>query len=207
MEEAGMMKKKMSFGKWTILAIIIVVLLLVAVGLYLSRSFFIAATVNGSPISRWSIMTAAEKQDGKQLLESMITQKLVITALDKANITVNNDEINAEITKIETQLKAQGMTLDDALKGQGISKEELVTQIKTQKRAEKLLADKLTVSDEEITKYIADNKLTAPAGTSAADFKAQVSETVKGSKFSAAASDWVNTLQVSAKINRYGLYK
>ncbi len=207
MEEVGMMSKKGMMGnKWTKLAIIVAVLLVVGAALYMMRSYFVAATVDGAPISRWSVMKEAEKQSGKAILDSMITQKLVEKALDEAKVTVSNDEINTELAKIEDQLKSSGMSLDDALKAQGITKEDLVKQIKTQKRAEKLLSDKLSVSDDEIKKYISDNKLTAPQGTSEADFKTQVADGLKGQKFSAAAADWVNTLQAKAKITRYVSY-
>ncbi len=67
----------------------IVVFGVFAVLLVLFNAFkgqFIAATVNGSSISRWSLIQELEKQSGKSTLDTMITKKLI--AFSK--ITVNN---------------------------------------------------------------------------------------------------------------------
>ncbi len=45
--------------------------------LYYFRSAFVAATVNGQPISRLSLVRELEKQGGKQAMDSLITKTLI----------------------------------------------------------------------------------------------------------------------------------
>jgi foldase protein PrsA len=197
---------KKYFTRNTNIAIVVVVVIIVGVLLYVGRGLVFAATVNGSPITRYSVMKAAEKQDGAQILDSLITQKLVEQELDKKGITVTQDEINAELQKITDQLTGQGMTLDQALQAQNLSKADLMKQITTQKRVEKLLAASTTVSDDEITKYISDNKLTAPASTTEAEFRSSVSDTIENQKFGDAAQTWVSGLRAAANIKTFANY-
>lgn len=193
-----MLKDKKVMGGLVIAVVIILIALL-----YVFKACFVAATVNGSPISRWSIMKAAEKQVGAQILESKITEKLIKTELAKQKITVEQADIDAEVKKVEDQITAQGGTLDQALAQQGMSKDQFIDQIKVQKEVEKLLMDKVAVSEEDITKYIADNKLTAPAGMSADDMRKQIRDIIKQQKFSAAAQEWVAGLRTNSKVNTF----
>lgn len=200
-------KLKMWQSKLTIKnAIPICAIILVAAGLYYFKSTFIAATVNGSPISRLSVMKELEKQGGKQALESLIDKKLIETELEKQNITVSQADVDSEIKKIEAQVTSQGGTLEMVLQQQGMTKEKLVEQITMQKKVEKLLADKIVVTDEEVAKYITSAKETAPTGMKAEDFKEEVRTQLKQQKLQTEGQNWVSGLMTNAKINYYVNY-
>ena len=183
-----------------------VLVLLVLIAVFFGRSLLIAATVNGSPVYRLSVIQELEKQSGKQALDAMINKKLVETELAKENITIPQEEIDAEMQKLEAEVAGQGGTLEQALAAQGMAKEDLLQQIIIQKKLQVLLGDKVSVSSEEIDAYIKNSKATPPAGVKMEDFKAQASEQLKEQKLQQEAQKWVAELTSSAKINYYVAY-
>lgn len=183
-----------------------VVVLLIIVALFFAKGLFVAATVNGSPISRLSVIQELEKQGGKQALEVIINKKLIETELNKQNITVTQEEVDGEMKKIEAQVASQGGTLKAALAQQGMTEEKLREQITIQKKLEKLLADKVAVTDAEIDAYIKDSKATPPKDVTTEDFRKQISEQLKQQKFQQEAQKWVSDLTASAKIKYYVNY-
>lgn len=197
----------LKFKKPKPLAIAIgVAIVLIVTALFFAKGIFVAATVNGSPISRLSVIAELEKQGGKQALEAIIDKKLIETELNKQGISVSKEEIDAEIEKIKTQVTAQGMTLEMALTQQGMTEEKLREQIAIQKKLEKLLADKVIVSEAEIEAYIKDSKATLPKNVKMEDFRKQISEQLKGQKFQSEAQQWVSDLTTNAKIKYYVNY-
>lgn len=197
----------LKFKKPKPLAIAIgVAVVLIIVALFFAKGIFVAATVNGSPISRLSVIQELEKQGGKQALEAIIDKKLIETELNKQKITVTKEEVDGEIKKIEEQVASQGGTLDQALTMQGMTREKLIEQITTQKKLEKLLADKVTITDTEIDAYIKDSKATPPKDVKMEDFRKQISDRLKQQKFQQEAQKWVSDLTASAKIKYYVNY-
>ena len=183
-----------------------VAVILIIVALFFAKGHFVAATVNGSPISRWSVIKELEKQGGKQDLEAIIDKKLIETELNKQKITATKEEVDAEIEKIKAQVASQGGTLEAALAQQGMTEEKLREQITIQKKLEKLLADKVAITDAEIDTYIKDSKATPPKDIKMEDFRKQISDQLKGQKFQQEAQKWVSDLTASAKIKYYVNY-
>jgi len=186
-------------------AIIIVVIIALGVLAYFYKGLFIAATVNGSPISRLAIIQKLEKASGKNLLDSLITEKLIQDEANAKKITVSNDEINGEIKKIEDQITAQSSTLDAALAAQGMTMEDLKKQIILQKEVEKLVADKINVTDEEVAQYIKDNQVSIPKGQEATT-TAQIKNELRNQKLNTEAVALITTLKSQAKIRYFVNY-
>jgi len=180
--------------------------ILIVVALFFAKGIFVAATVNGSPISRLSVIQELEKQGGKQALEAMIDKKVIETELSKQKVTVTKEQIDTEIDKIKAQVTAQGGTLEMALAQQGMTEEKLREQITIQKKLEILLADKIAVTEAEIDTYIKDSKATPPKDVKMEDFRKQISEQLKQQKFQTEAQQWVSDLTASAKIKYYVNY-
>lgn len=181
-------------------------ILLLAVLAFIGKSLFIAATVNGSPISRLSVVRQLEKQSGKAALESIIQKKLIETELNKQNITVTEEEVNAEIRLIEQEISGQGGTLKAALEAQGVTEESLREQIAIQKKLEKVLSDKVQVSDADLEALKKQNDLKPAEGQSMEDFNKGLKDQLKRQKFQEGAGKWVESLTSNAKINYYVQY-
>jgi len=185
---------------------IIVVAVVVFVGIvYMTKGLFVAAIVDGSPISRLAVIQKLEKSSGKNLLDSLITEKLVKNEAKAKKIVVSAEEINAEIKRIEDQIASQGGTLAEALAGQGMSMNDLKTQITLQLEMEKLVADKTNVTDAEVAQYIADNKITMPAGQEATTTE-QIKNEIKNQKVGQEADTLITGLKSKAKINYFVNY-
>jgi foldase protein PrsA len=186
-------------------AIIIAAILVIGALVYVYKGLFIAATVNGSPISRLSVIQKLEKASGKNLLDSLITDKLIQDAAKAKGISVSDDEVNVEIKKIQDQVTAQGSTLDKALAAQGMSLDDLKNNIILQKEIEKLLGDKINVTDQEIDKYITDNKITLPKGQEAAT-RGQIKSQLSNQKLNTEAQTFITDLKSKAKIKYFVNY-
>jgi foldase protein PrsA len=176
-------------------------IVLVLGALFFSKGFFVAATVNGSPISRLSVIQELEKQGGKQALESIITEKLIKKELEKNAVVVESSAVDTKIKEIESQVVSQGGTLEDALIEQGMTIEELKEQLQTQLKLEKIVADKVVVTDEEVDSYITTNDI-----PSSEEAKVQIKEQLRQQKFQAEAQKWIADITAKANIKYYVTY-
>jgi len=186
---------------------LIIALAIVAVGLlaYYLRGVFIAATVNGSPISRLAVIRELEKSAGKSVLDDMITRKLIDEEAKKKSVVVGEDEIAVETKSVEEEIQAQGGTLDEVLTSQNLTRDDLKRQIIVKKQLEKILGDKLQVSDEEAQKFITENEITVPAGQEVV-YNEQARAQLKQQKLNQEASALVESLKSQAKINYFVKY-
>lgn len=189
--------KKMISVKLIVLVAVVVILGILA---YMYRSLVVAATVNGHMISRLAVVRELEKESGKKTLDKLITEQLINDEAAKKGVMVTSSDVDAEIKKIEAQFAAQGGTLDQALAAQSMTRDDLTKQITTQKKVEKILADKTAVSDADVDTYIKDNKVTLPKGKET-ETRDQIKRQLQQEKFSKQAQAWVADLHTQAKIN------
>jgi parvulin-like peptidyl-prolyl isomerase len=182
-----------------------VLLILILLGgiLYLGRSLFVAAIVNGKPITRYTLVRDLETQGGKATLNNLIEKSLIFQEAAKSGINIDKVTIDAEIKKIEDNLKTQNLSLDDALKARSLTREGLSDQIKIQKTVEAILLPKITVADEELKTYFDQNKSLFAQGAKFEDLKDQIKEQVQSQKLSEEYQKWITDLKAKAKINYF----
>lgn len=186
--------------------IIVALLILIAVTLiYLGRNLIVAAMVNGQPISRLSVVRELEAQGGKQALDSLITKQLILQEARKKNISVTQNEVDNELKKISDNLKAQGQELDQVLTLQGMTKDQLVEQIKLQKMLEKVVG-KIAVSDKEVSDYIENNRESLPTDQDEASIAANVKNTLTQQKLNEKAQSTLESLRKNARIDYFVQY-
>lgn len=178
------------------------VLLLILAGVYLLKDEVIVATVNGKPVTRFALIHSLEQQSGSTVLENMTLQMLVEQELKKAGIKVSDEEIDTEISDIETQLAAQGQNLDDLLAAQGLTRKTVREQLALSKGMEELLADKIAVTDEEIQSYYDQNKEVMGDATFD-DVKDSIASQLKQQKLSTEQQKWFAEIKKNAKINYF----
>ena len=186
-------------------AIIIAVIIILAALVYYYKGLFIAATVNGSLITRLAVIEELERVSGKQVLDSLITKKLINDEAIKKGVSVTSEEVDAEIKNIENQIKAQGQTLEQVLTAQNMKMEDLKQQIITKKTLEKILADKLQVAETEIEQFVKDNNITIPAGQEEA-YKNQIIAQLKQQKLNSEAESLITSLRSQAVIKYFTNY-
>lgn len=189
-------------------AYVILAIVLVAIGLlaYKYRSLFVAATVNGQPISRIAVIKEAEKQSGKQTLSNLVRNTLIEQEAKKQNITVTDKEIDAEIKKVEGTLAKQGQKLDQVLALQGITKEDLRKLIRLDKIVGKLVGKDIKVTDKEIDEYVAKNQESLPQDQSEAQIRKSVKERLRQQQLNSKVQTWLESLQKKAKVQYFVQY-
>lgn len=188
--------------KYYIPAIVIVILIL----LYIFRSAFVVALVNGQPVTRAEYNKMLEAQAGKQVMNALVTEKLVEQEAARQHVSVSQSELDAQVKNIQDQLAKQGQTLDTALAAQGMTKDDFVTQLKLQTLVKKMLGSKISVSDKEVTDYINQNKDSLPTGESEDQLKTQVKQQLEQQKLSQQAQALVQKLQQQAHITYFTNY-
>jgi foldase protein PrsA len=174
--------------------------------LYLGRGLFVAAVVNGQPISRIEIIKEAEKQSGRQALDTIVRNTLIEQEARKANVTVSNQEIDDEIKKVDDTLSKQGQKLDDVLAMQGMTKEDLRRLIRLDKLVGKIVGKDVKVTDQEVNDYLTKNKDLLPEGQSEEELKKAASEQIKQQKLNDKIRTWLESLQTKAKIMYFVQY-
>ena len=84
-----------------LVALAALIILFIILLLYFFKGLFIAAIVNGEPITRLSVVKELEKQSGKATLDNLITKKLILQEAKKRNVQVTKADLDSEIKKIE----------------------------------------------------------------------------------------------------------
>lgn len=182
------------------IAIVFLVLLVFSI-FYYFKSAFVSATVNGKPITRIQVIRDLEKRAGKQALDSLITKSIIDQKAKEAGIKVSEQDIDQEIVKIEETLKSQGQEIEQFLSMQGLTLQDIKEQINIQLKLERLLADKLNVSDSEIDSFIETNSsFFTEEQKSQPNFRESIKDQVKSQKMSEIGQTYIEELRKSADI-------
>lgn len=173
--------------------------------LYLFKGLFVAAVVNGQPISRISVVRDLERRSGAETLDSLISQALIFQEAKKQNVSITNEEINSVISEIEASLEGQG-ELEKLLLLQGMTKDDLINQIQIQKLIEKMLADKVSVTDSEVSEYIEINSETLPQDATDQEINELVKDQLEQQKLASEIEPWLADLKQKANVNYFVEY-
>ena len=186
------------------------IFLLVLGLIYFSVRFFLVASVNGQLVGRLTIIKELEKQGGKKTLDVVILKTLINQEAKKRKITVSQKDIDAEIQKIETNITAQGSTLDQLLQQQGMKKSDLTEEVKIQLLVSRMAGENINVTDKEIDDYLASQKeqslLTSVQSTPLELTRNQAKGAIKQQKLQQKIQTFVADLKAKAKINYFIKY-
>ncbi|MBP9817243.1 SurA N-terminal domain-containing protein [Candidatus Shapirobacteria bacterium] len=176
---------------------LLIIVVLVAYGFY---RFGVVATVNGQVVDRFSYWLNLEKQDGKQVLETMIQEKMILGEADKKGIKIDQKAIDEEISKIEEQLKEKNQTLAQVLESRAMTKADLLKQIRIQKIVEALAKPKTEVDQKEIDAFIEKNKAQFPKNTSKDDMQKMAKEQLIAQERETSIGTWFDNLKKESKV-------
>lgn len=158
----------------------------IAIGAVIASAVFLVAsfapsdavaTVNGKAIERDALYGEMVKATGADTLDSMIANEIVKQELEKADIKVSQEELDAEMAVYE-EAYGSSEALEKAVKATGMTMEDLTADIETQVKIEKLLGPKVDITDEEIKSYFEENKesLAQPAQVEASHILVETKE-------------------------------
>lgn len=195
---------KKSFSKRFVLFVFVLLLLSAfALWIYSHLDWFIVATVNGKPIWRTELIKELEKRSGKETASFLLNKALIYQEARNKNINVSSDEIKDLFNKYDEQLKAQGTSLKDALTFQGITEDQYKDELKFEVLVKKLLADKITVTDDEIKEYYDKNKDQFGKDQSLDNVKETIKQFLSDQKISTSYPTFIKDLESKAKIKRF----
>ncbi len=145
------------------LIIFIVGILLLA---FYKKSWFVAAIVNGQPITNLELQMKLNEQFKNQTLNQLINEKIILEEARKTNSIPSDPEVDKRISELEAQVGGPQI-LDTLLSQQGQTRQGLRDQVKLQLTIAKLYDKEATVSAEEIDKFIKENSSVLQATDSA----------------------------------------
>lgn len=115
------------------------------------------ATVNGTAIEKDALYEQMVKTSGAEALEGMISDEIIRQEAEKADITVTQDEIDAEMAVYEENYGgAEGLA--SAIETSGMTMEDLENEMETYLKIEKLIGPDIEITDEAIQTYFEENK-------------------------------------------------
>lgn len=160
--------------------------------------WFIAASVNGQPITNFELLYKINQQFRKQTLEQLIDERLVMDEVRKNNIIVTESEINQRLSQLENNVGGT-QVLDNLLASQGQTRETLRSQLKLQLGIEKLYQNEATVSASEVEAFTDKNKDRLQATDSASQVK-EAQQLLKQQKTGEIFRERFQSLKTKAKI-------
>lgn len=177
-------------------------ILLVVAGLLIlaiyNKSLFIAATVNGSPITNLELQLKLNAQFREQTLNQLVNEKIIMSEAAKNNALPTQSEIDTKIVDLEKSVGGKE-TLDSLLAQQGQTRIGLRDQVLVQLAISKLYDKEASVSAAEVTEFIESNKEQLRASDSAGMTK-EATDAIKQQKLSQIFSQKFQELRQKANI-------
>lgn len=190
-------EKLLNFKKSKNLYLILLVLGILVLAIY-KKSWFVAAMVNGMPITNLELQSQLNKQFRTQTLTQLVNEKIIIEEARKGAVIPTEAEINSKIMEVEKNVGGKDV-LDSLLTQQGQTKDSLRNQIRIQLAISKLYEKEATVSADEVAKFVEENKQ-ALVATDSAGAEKEAYEAIKNQKLSQIFSQKFQDLKQKAKI-------
>lgn len=162
-----------------------------------------AATVNGQNISMSTLQTELMRQGGQKVLDNKITETLIFQEAKNKNINPTDAEINDKIKSIEKDITAKGQNLDNLLKAQGQTREDLKQQVKIQTIIEKMFGKDIKVTEQEAKDYFEKNKASYEANATYESKAKEIKDGLTNQKLADKFQAWLESAKAKAKIKTY----
>ena len=176
--------------------VLVVVIALALLFLY-NKGLFLAGNISGKLITTPQFYSKLTKANGEEVFDSIVRETLIKQEAAKKEIVASEKEIDKKIKELEDRFGGKE-SFELALKQNNTNIEDLKQQITIQILVEKLLEDKIKVSDKDVSKYRTENKEAASTLTDA-----QIKETLKSQKLSQEFTTWFEKLKEKANISTY----
>ena len=117
------------------------------------------ASVNGENITETELNEALTAQYGVEILDTLITEKIIELEAEKLELSVTEEEILAEYEDYTTQYGDEETFLE-VLSSYNMDEEDVKEDIKNYLLTIKVMEDYVGITDEEIKTYFDENKTT-----------------------------------------------
>ncbi len=117
----------------------------------------VVAKINGDVITKEEFYQEMLNNGGKQLLDRMIDQKLILQAAEEKGVTVTEEQIRERMNEMKEQLGGEA-SFQMYLAQFGITEERLKQDVRNQLLIEGVLGPEIKISEEELKAYFEENK-------------------------------------------------
>ncbi len=125
---------------------------------YLYKTGVIAiAFINGQPITVSEVVKIYTSPNKENVLDKIISEKIIEYEAKKRNIQIDSEEITSEIARMEKEAIANGKTMAQLLKESGQTTKDLEKNVRLRIIIYKILSEDIVLSELEIDKYIEEN--------------------------------------------------
>ncbi len=184
------------------LLLLIVVFFILGGIIYKNKGLIIIGTIDGKPITSIELYKRMVNQYGKQTFDQMVAEEIIINEANKRGIAISDQDIDQEISKIEQNL-GESTTLADAISQQGMTIDDLRSQIKIRLLATKLVQDKIEVNDGEVDAYIKSNQEFMDKEQDQAKQKEQIKQFLTDQKVNQQIQQLVSELRQNSQVASY----
>lgn len=115
------------------------------------------AKVDGEKILQTELDEALRDQYGASVLDTLITNKIVELEAKKQNITVSDEDIQAEYDELVESYGGED-SIKAVYEANGLTEEAVKENIRTYQLTKNVIAASLDITDEEVEQYFEDNK-------------------------------------------------
>ncbi|RSD25028.1 foldase [Mesobacillus subterraneus] len=141
---------------------VMMILAVVVLGLILTMTMAFskketAASINGEKITKDDLNGKLTEMYGADVLDSLITNKVIEMEAEKQKVKVTGSEIDEELTRLQESYGGEA-AFSAALEQNNVSIDRIREDIEIYLLAEKMIKPDLSISDEEITTYFEENK-------------------------------------------------
>lgn len=137
-----------------LLAAILLLVITVAAG---CQNKEIVASVGDKNITKDELYQRLVEQNGKQVLDSLITEKIIGLEVEKQKIEISEEDLEKEMQKIVDYYGGED-AFNQTLESAGYSIDSLKKDVKTNLEVKKLLEPSIEVTEDEMKQYFEDNK-------------------------------------------------
>ncbi len=197
--KANFKKNKNIYARYIVITLIVVV---IGVFAFLQKSWFIVAVVNGQPITTVEFYQNLKAQNGKDVLDQMVRNKLIFQEATKKGVNVSEKDIDKKLTEIEKQVGGKEQ-LKSALEARNISQKDFRIQVKVQLIVEKTLEKEIAVTEKEIDNFIAKNPTDANVTGETGPNRVEIKNQLRSQKLNEKYQSWYDSIEKAAKISRF----
>jgi foldase protein PrsA len=184
---------------------VLTIILALSINILFKNTFI--ASVNGKFITRLELIKELESKNGKSVLNDIVTKEIIFQEAKNKGIKVTENDINNVLEGISANVSQQGSSLSEVLTMQGMTLAELKENIKIQRILEQILADKVSVTDEEVNARYEQDKATYDKSQDVAKIKLSIKDQISQEKLSTAYNTWILEKRASAKIRYFLNYE
>ncbi|MFF2796746.1 peptidylprolyl isomerase [Lysinibacillus xylanilyticus] len=115
------------------------------------------AKVDGEKILQTELDDALREQYGTEVLDTLITNKIVELEAKKEGVSVSDDAIQEEYEELAESYGGEE-SLQEALEANGLTEQSVKDNIRMYQLTKNVIATSIEISDEEVAQYFEDNK-------------------------------------------------